>query len=421
MARELEPAVGNAWTTALSQFDRAADQLHLDDGTREVLRACKRELTVNFPVRMDDGSFRVFRGFRVHHSLARGPAKGGIRYHPEVDLDDVRALAMLMTWKCAVVGLPFGGAKGGVACDPKGLSTRELENLTRRFTSEIQVFIGPDYDIPAPDVGTNAQVMAWMMDTYSMNVGHSVPAVVTGKPISVGGTEGRLEATGRGAAFVTRDAANQIGLTLDGARVAIQGWGNVGSNLAVHLRELGCRIVAVSDLGGAIHNPGGIDPANLTRYVEETGSVAGFPSADPLEREALFEVDCEILAPCALSGAITHRNAEKVRAGMVVEGANGPTTPEADAILRDRGIRVVPDILANAGGVTVSYFEWVQDREAFFWDASEINARLEKIMTRAFAAVADQAETYSVDWRTAALMLGIARTAEALKLRGIFP
>jgi glutamate dehydrogenase (NAD(P)+) len=421
MARELRPAVENAWTTALAQFDHAADKLHLDDGTREVLRACKRELTVNFPVRMDDGSFKVFQGFRVHHSLARGPAKGGIRYHPEVDLDDVRALAMLMTWKCAVVGLPFGGAKGGVACDPKALSSRELENLTRRFTSEIQVFIGPDYDIPAPDVGTNAQVMAWMMDTYSMNVGHSVPAVVTGKPISIGGTEGRQDATGRGAAIVTRDAAARIGLPLEGARVAIQGWGNVGSSLGVYLKELGCRIVAVSDLGGAVYNPNGLDPASLSRYVEETGSVAGFPASESIPHEALFEVDCEVLAPCALSGAITARNAKQVRARLIVEGANGPTTPEADAILRDRGVLVVPDILANAGGVTVSYFEWVQDRESYFWDASEITARLEKIMTRAFAAVAEQADSYRVDWRTAALMLGVARSSEALKLRGIFP
>jgi glutamate dehydrogenase (NAD(P)+) len=421
MARELQPAVESAWTTALAQFDQAADQLHLDTGTREVLRSCKRELTVNFPVRMDDGTFRVFQGFRVHHSLARGPAKGGIRYHPAVDLDDVRALAMLMTWKCAVVGLPFGGAKGGVACNPHDLSTRELENLTRRFTSEIQVFIGPDYDIPAPDVGTNAQVMAWMMDTYSMNVGHSVPAVVTGKPISIGGTEGRQEATGRGAAVITREAAREIDLRLDGARVAIQGWGNVGSSLGVYLKELGCRVVAVSDLSGAIYNPAGIDPANLTRYVEETGSVAGFPAAEPLERDRLFEVECEILAPCALSGAITARNAADVRARLVVEGANGPTTPEADLILRDAGVRVVPDILANAGGVTVSYFEWVQDRENFFWDAAEVNARLEKIMTRSFAAVVAQADTHQVDWRTAAQMLGIERVAEALKLRGIFP
>jgi glutamate dehydrogenase (NAD(P)+) len=421
MARELKPAVENAWTTALAQFDQAADQLHLDDSVREVLRACKRELTVNFPVQMDDGTVRVFQGHRVHHSLARGPAKGGVRYHPEVDLDDVRALAMLMTWKCAVVGLPFGGAKGGVACDPKALSVRELENLTRRFTSEIQVFIGPDYDIPAPDVGTNAQVMAWMMDTYSMNVGHSVPAVVTGKPISIGGTEGRQEATGRGAAFVTREAAARIGLKTEGARVAIQGWGNVGANLGYFLKELGCRIVAVSDLTGAIYSEKGFDPSSLTRYVEETGSVAGFPAGERIERDELFGVDCEILAPCALSGAITERNAGQVRARLIVEGANGPTTPGADAILRDRGVIVVPDILANAGGVTVSYFEWVQDREAFFWDAAEINARLEKIMTRAFAAVAEQADTYRVDLRTAAQMLGIARVAEALKLRGIFP
>jgi glutamate dehydrogenase (NAD(P)+) len=416
-----EPQTENAWTIALHQFEEAADRLHLDPSLRRVLRACKRELTVNFPVRMDDGSIREFVGYRVQHSIARGPAKGGIRYHPQVDLDDVRALAMWMTWKCAVVGLPYGGAKGGVACDPKELSARELENLTRRFTSEISILIGPDCDIPAPDVGTDAQVMAWMMDTYSMNVGHSVPAVVTGKPIAIGGTVGRREATGRGAAIIAREAARKFGVPLQGARVAIQGWGNVGANLGHFLKEMGCRIVAVTDARGGVYNARGIDPSNLSRYSEETGSVVGFPSAGALAGEDLFGVDCEILAPCALSGAITATNAPRVKAKMVLEGANGPTTPDADLVLRDRGIIVVPDVLANAGGVTVSYFEWVQDLQAFSWSESEIVDRLEQIMVRAFEAVVAEAETYKVDLRTAAQMLGVARVAEALQLRGIFP
>ncbi len=419
--RAVPPRQVNPFEVALRQFHTAADHLHLDDGVREVLSHCKRELSVNFPVQMDDGSVKMFNGYRVHHSLHRGPAKGGVRYHPHVDLDDVRALAMWMTWKCAVVGLPFGGAKGGVACDPRMLSTGELENLTRRFTSEIQIMIGPQYDIPAPDVGTNAQVMAWMMDTYSMNVGHSVPAVVTGKPLAIGGSAGRKEATGRGASIVTREAAPMAGVRLDRARVALQGWGNVGSALGQFLHEMGCRIVAVTDAAGGVYSDHGIDPANLTRYQEETGSVVGFPNADRLDREELWDVDCDILAPCALSSVITRHNADRVRAKMIVEGANGPTTPDADEILRERGVLIVPDVIANAGGVTVSYFEWVQDLQAFFWDEDEINRRLEQIMVRSFEAVVAEAETYKVDLRTGAQMLGISRVAEALTLRGIFP
>jgi glutamate dehydrogenase (NAD(P)+) len=414
-------AAESSYAVALRQFDIAADRLHLEEDYRQILRSCKRELTVNFPVRMDDGSIRVFQGYRVQHSVARGPAKGGIRYHPAVDLDEVRALAMWMTWKCAVVGLPYGGAKGGVACDPKRLSPRELENLTRRFTSEIQIIIGPDSDVPAPDVNTNAQVMAWMMDTYSMNVGHSVPAVVTGKPLEIGGSEGRAEATGRGCAIATRHAAERVGLALDGARLAVQGFGNVGAPLAEFLHADGCRVVALSDSRGAIHRESGLEPSKVARYKQETGSVVGFPGSEPLSHRELIEVDCEILAPCALANEITGRNADAVKAKVVVEGANGPTTPSADRILADRGVLVVPDILANAGGVTVSYFEWVQDLMAFFWEPQEINARLEQIMTRAFRAVTAEAETQAVDLRTAAQMLAVKRVAGALKLRGIFP
>jgi glutamate dehydrogenase (NAD(P)+) len=425
MARHVErharPQVESSYTIALRQFDIAADRLHLEDDLRQILRTCKRELTVNFPVRMDDGSIRVFQGYRVQHSLARGPAKGGIRYHPQVDLDEVRALAMWMTWKCAVVGLPYGGAKGGVACDPKQLSQRELEHLTRRFTSEIQIIIGPDSDIPAPDVGTDAQVMAWMMDTYSMNVGHSVPAVVTGKPLEIGGSEGRAEATGRGCAIVTRHAARRVGLPIEGARLAVQGFGNVGQPLAEFLRTDGCRVVALSDSRGAIYREGGLEPAKVARYKQETGSVVGFPGSASISHQELLEVDCEILAPCALANEIAGRNADRVKARIIVEGANGPTTPVADRILADRGVLVVPDVLANAGGVTVSYFEWVQDLMAFFWEPQEINARLEQILTRAFAAVVAEAENHRVDLRTAAQMLAVRRVADALKLRGIFP
>ncbi|TAK25439.1 MAG: Glu/Leu/Phe/Val dehydrogenase [Chloroflexota bacterium] len=411
----------NSFHVAQRQFDIAADRLRLDDGIRDILRNCRRELTVNFPVRMDDGSTRLFQGYRVQHSLHRGPAKGGIRYHPGVDIDDVRALAMWMTWKCAVVGLPFGGAKGGVTCNPRDLSLRELENLTRRFTSEISILIGPDSDIPAPDVNTSAQIMAWMMDTYSMNVGHSVPAVVTGKPIEIGGSEGRAEATGRGCAIATRKAARAVGMPLEGARVAIQGFGNVGAPLAQFLHGDGCRVVALSDSRGGIYRESGLDPRAISRFKEETGSIIGFPGAERITHRELDELDCDILAPCALANEITRENAARVRARIIVEGANGPTTPEADRILADRKILVVPDILANAGGVTVSYFEWVQDLQAFFWDEAEINARLETIMVRAYDAVAREADIHAVDLRTAAHMLAVSRVAAALRLRGIFP
>jgi glutamate dehydrogenase (NAD(P)+) len=411
----------NAWHSALTQFHAAADRLRLDDGLRAVLSSCKRELTVHFPVRMDDGSVAVVRGHRVQHNLARGPAKGGIRYHPAVDLDEVRALAMWMTWKCAVVGLPFGGAKGGVTVDPKQRSARELEHLTRRFASEIAILIGPQSDIPAPDVGTDARVMAWIMDTYSMGVGHSVPAVVTGKPLAIGGSEGRAEATGRGCAIATREAAARMGLDLEGARVAIQGWGNVAQPLAQLLRQAGCRIVAASDSRGGVFSSAGLDPAGLGRFKQESGSVVGFPGADALSNRDLLEVDCEVLAPCALASQLTRANAARVRARLVVEGANGPTTPDADAILRERGVVVVPDVLANAGGVTVSYFEWVQDLQALFWGEAEVNARLDQIMVRAHRAVVDLAQAQDVDLRTAAQMLAVQRVAEATRLRGFFP
>jgi glutamate dehydrogenase (NAD(P)+) len=411
----------NAWQSALAQFHTAADQLRLDDGLRAILSSCKRELTVHFPVRMDDGSIAVMRGYRVQHNVARGPAKGGIRYHPDVDLDDVRALAMLMTWKCAVVGLPYGGAKGGVSVDPKQLSARELENLTRRFASEISLLIGPASDIPAPDVNTDARVMAWIMDTYSMNAGHSVPAVVTGKPLEIGGSAGRAEATGRGCAIATREAAARMGMRLDGARVAVQGWGNVGQALAHFLHQAGCRIVAASDSRGGVFHAAGLDPTGLSSFKEETGSVVGFPGTDELSNRDLLEVDCEVLAPCALACQITPANADRIRARLIVEGANGPTTAEADPILRDRGVVVVPDILANAGGVTVSYFEWVQDLQAFFWDEAEIDCRLEQVMVRAYRAVVELADRHGVDLRTAAQMLAVQRVAEATRLRGIFP
>ncbi len=361
------PVQSDPWKVALQQFATAADLLSLKRGVREFLSHPKRELTVNFPVQLEDGSVRVFTGYRVHHSTVLGPTKGGIRYHPDVTLNEIRALAMLMTWKCAVVGLPYGGAKGGVVVNPKELSQEELEHLTRRYATEITMLISPESDIPAPDVGTNPQVMAWIMDTYSMHRGYSVPAVVTGKPISIGGSQGRIEATGRGVMIVAREAARHLGMPFQGARVAVQGFGNVGSVAAVLLREQGCRIVAVTDSRGGVSNEKGLDPAELLRHKEQAGTVAGFRGGTPITNEDVLEVPCEILVPSALEGQITERNAGKVKARLIVEGANGPTTPEADAILQDRKVLVVPDILANAGGVTVSYFEWVQDLQSFFW------------------------------------------------------
>jgi glutamate dehydrogenase (NAD(P)+) len=406
---------------ALRQYDRSAEKLQINPSVREVLRWPKREVTVHFPVLMDDGSTRVYTGYRVWHNVTRGPAKGGIRYHPQTDLNEVRALAMWMTWKCACVKIPYGGAKGGVTCDPKAFSSRELERLTRRFTTELGEFIGPDSDIPAPDVGTNPQVMAWMMDTYSMHRGYSVPGVVTGKPLSVGGSEGRIEATGRGVVYTIQEAAKAIGMDLEGARVAVQGYGNVGWNTARFMEELGAKVIAVSDSQGGVFAADGLDLALVSRHKEETGSVVGAPRTRSITNEETLEVDCDILVPAALESMITARNADRVRARIVAEAANGPTTPDADDILRARGTFLIPDILCNAGGVTVSYFEWVQDREEFFWTIEEINARLRRVMVRAFEDVYRMALEHEVDMRMAAYMLAVHRVADATLTRGIYP
>ena len=409
------------WVTALAQFDDAADRLHLDDALRQILRSCKRELTVHFPVRLGDGSTVVFRGHRVQHNVVLGPAKGGIRYHPSVDLDEVKALAMWMTWKCAVAKIPFGGAKGGVAVDPKKLSDRELENLTRRYATEIAVLIGPQEDIPAPDMGTDAHVMAWIMDTYSMHRGYSVAGVVTGKPLSIGGTLGRLEATGRGLLYVAQEASRQ-GLTpLAGASVAIQGFGNVGGVAARLLAAEGCRVVAMSDSSGGVYNERGLDAEALHRFRQEGGKLAQAPGGDHLSNEELLCLPADILIPAAMEGQISAANASQVRAKIILEGANGPLTPEADSILAERGIVVIPDILANAGGVVVSYFEWVQDIQSFFWEEDEINERLRRVMVRAFAEVKSLADERHVTLREAATMRGVQRVAEATLVRGIYP
>ncbi len=409
------------WEVALRQFHRAADHLPLKRGIREFLAFPHRELTVNFPVHMDDGTVRVFTGYRVHHSTVLGPTKGGIRYNPRVDLNEVRALAMLMTWKCALMHLPYGGAKGGVACDPEQLSKAELERLTRRYATEIGIIIGPDGDIPAPDVGTNDQIMAWIMDTYSMRLGHSVPAVVTGKPISIGGSAGRREATGRGVMIVAREAARIRGIPFAGSRVVVQGFGNVGSVAAYLMHDQGCTIVGISDVSGGIHNPNGLDPRTVLQHMQQTGRVAGFPGTTAVTNTELLELPCDFLVPAAIEGQITRDNAARIQAKIVVEGANGPTTPEADEILAERDILVVPDILANAGGVTVSYFEWVQDLQSLFWSEEEINQRLERIMVQAFTGVVDLASERDVELRTAALIYAVKRVADALLTRGIYP
>jgi glutamate dehydrogenase (NAD(P)+) len=411
----------NIWAVAQSQFDHAAEQLDLDPGLRKVLRVPKRELTVNFPVTMDDGHVEVFTGYRVQHNLSRGPAKGGIRYHQDVTLDEVRALSMWMTWKCAVVDIPYGGGKGGVIVDPKKLSQRELESLTRRFTTEISPLIGPDRDIPAPDVNTNAQTMAWIMDTFSMHHGYTISGVVTGKPIAVGGSLGRNEATARGAVFTLQQASKSRDLPLSGATVAIQGYGNAGSIAADLLAAEGSTIIAVSDSSGGIHNPAGLDPAKVSAWKREHGTVVGFPGSEEVSNAGLLELECDILVPAALENQITGANADRVKARIVAEAANGPTTPEADAILYDRGIFLIPDILCNAGGVTVSYFEWVQDMQSFFWTEQRINESLKEIMDRAFEAVHTMSHRREVDMRTAAYMVAVARVAEATTLRGLYP
>jgi glutamate dehydrogenase (NAD(P)+) len=411
----------SALEVALRQYDRAADKLNLGVAVREVLRNPKREVTVHFPVQMDNGSSSIFTGYRVWHNLTRGPAKGGIRFHPQTDLSEIRALAMWMTWKCACVKIPYGGAKGGVTCDPKTLSIRELERLTRRYTTELGEMIGPDSDIPAPDVNTNAQVMAWMMDTYSMHRGYSVPGVVTGKPVSIGGSEGRQEATGRGVIYTIQEAAKAMDLDLNGARVVVQGFGNAGESAARFIAELGASVIGVSDSRGGVFNGDGLDLPLLTRHKQETGSVIGAPRTRPVSNTELLELECDVLIPAALEGVFSGANAARVRARLIAEAANGPTNPEADDIFRERGIVVIPDILCNAGGVTVSYFEWVQDREEFFWSIDEINARLRRIMVRAYEDVQRTAIEHDIDLRLAAYMLAVSRVAEATITRGFYP
>ena len=417
--RAAEPLT--AFQVAQRQFDIAADHLGLDHNLRDILRNCRRELTVHFPVRMDDGSIRVFEGFRVQHNIARGPAKGGIRYHPDVKLDEVKALAMWMTWKCAVVSIPFGGAKGGVVCDPKLMSRRELEQLTRRYTTEISLLLGPEKDIPAPDVNTSPQVMAWIMDTYSMHHGYSIPAVVTGKPVSIGGSEGRREATAMGVLFTVQEAARHLGLDLGRASVVVQGFGNVGAISAQLFHSVGARIVGVSDSRGGISNLRGMDPNQLLRVKEETGSVVNYRDGDKVSNAELLELPCDVLIPAALENQVTKENASRIKARIVAEGANGPTTPDADRILNDQGVFMVPDVLANAGGVTASYFEWVQDLQSFFWSEREVNAKLRAIMNRSFASVLGIAQDHRVDMRTAAYVLAVKRVAEATMTRGIYP
>ena len=411
----------NLYAVALQQFDKAAQHVDINTGVLEYLRFPKRELTVNFPVEMDDGSVRVFTGYRVHHNVALGPSKGGIRYHPAVGLDEIRALAMWMTWKCAVLGIPYGGAKGGVMCTPQELSVRELENLTRRYATEISVLMSPQGDIPAPDVGTGEREMAWIMDTYSMHHGYSVPAVVTGKPLVIGGSLGRREATGRGVMITTLEALKRREIPVEQARIVVQGFGKVGAPAAYLTEERGATIIAVSDAEGGIYNPRGLDVRDLLAHAQQYGTIAGYPQAEPISNAELLQLDCEVLMPCALENQITATNAPYIRAQIIAEGANGPLTPEADEILIDKGTFLIPDVLCNAGGVTVSYFEWVQGLQSFFWTEDEINERLRQIMVRGFHQVSTIAYEKQVDTRTAAQILAIQRVAEAMAQRGIYP
>jgi glutamate dehydrogenase (NAD(P)+) len=412
---------GSAWEQALEQLDQAARIMNLDPNVHEVLRNPKRTLIVSAPIRMDDGSVRAFTGYRVHHNTSRGPSKGGIRYHPGVNLEEVKALAMWMTWKCAVVSIPYGGAKGGVVVDPKRLSRGELEALTRRYASEILPLIGPERDIPAPDVGTDEQIMAWIMDTYSMNQGYSVPGVVTGKPMSVGGSAGRRTSTARGVMYVTVATLKHLAMPVDEARVVVQGYGKVGGPVVDLLHEQGCIVVGVGDAGGAVYNSRGLSPIGLSAHNAEAGTVAGYDGGETISNGQLLELECDVLIPAALEGVLTEDNANLVQARIVVEAANGPTTPEADEIFHDRRVHVVPDILANAGGVTVSYFEWVQDIQAYFWSEDEVNARLRRIMEEAYVDVLELAEERKVTMRQAATILGVRRVAEAHTTRGLFP
>ncbi len=411
----------NPWEMARSQLRRIAGLIDVSDSMLNVLQECKKCVSVSIPTRMEDGSVHVFEGFRVTHNVARGPAKGGIRYHQDVTLDETKALSMWMTWKCALMGLPFGGAKGGVVVSPKELSEDELQRMTRRYTSEIINLIGPEVDIPAPDVGTGPREMAWIFDTYSMNKGYSVLGVVTGKPLEIGGSLGRVEATARGAAFCIREALRKEGHEVAGRRVAIQGFGNVGRNLALILADQGASIVAVSDSTGGIYNPDGLDVAAAVEHKRTHRSFDGFDGAEAITNEELLILDCDVLAPCALEQVVTGDNADKVKAGIVAEGANGPVTPEADQILDERGVLVLPDVLANAGGVVVSYFEWVQGLQEYFWKESEVNAKLNDIVTRAFAETWREHEERDISMRQAAYAIAVGRVAEATITRGLYP
>jgi glutamate dehydrogenase (NAD(P)+) len=412
----------SAWESAQIQLAEAVRHLGLDDGTHQLLATPRRELTVSIPLRRDDGKIEVLRGYRVQHNLSRGPAKGGIRYHPSTDIDEVRALAMWMTWKCALIGIPYGGAKGGVTIDPRLYSKAELERVTRRYASEILPIIGPERDIPAPDVGTDEQTMAWIMDTYSVNMGYTVTGVVTGKPLSVGGSEGRGGATSRGVMYSAFAALKEAGVDPRDVTVAVQGFGKVGGLAAQFLHDAGCKVVAVSDVKGGAYNSMGLNPAAMLRAVRQgLESVAGYPGTDAITNDELFELDVDVLVPAALEGVIHDGNADNVQARFIVEGANGPTTPDADAILDQNNVTVVPDILANSGGVAVSYFEWVQDLQAYWWSEDEVNDRLREIMERSYRQVSNLAAEERVSLRTAAQMIGVGRVAEAHKTRGLYP
>jgi len=419
--RGVRTSAPSAIESALAQFDRAANHLALAPHTRAILRVPKREWTVNFPVTMDDGRTEVFTGYRVQHNVARGPAKGGLRFHPATDLEEVRALAMWMTWKCALVNVPFGGAKGGVTVDPRALSVGELQHVTRRFATELQGVIGPDVDIPAPDVGTNAQTMAWIMDTVSMHAGYTVPGVVTGKPIGLGGSEGRADATGMGVMFTAERALAEAGIDINGATVAVQGFGNVGEAAARLIHERGGRLVAITDVGGGVANPAGFDPARLAAHLAETGTIAGAPGTEPIDNAGLLAMDVDLLVLAALEGQVTAANADRIRARVVAEGANGPVTPDADPILAERGVITVPDILCNAGGVVVSYFEWVQNLQSFAWPAEQVAARLRRVINVAYDDVASLRAAEGIDARLAAHAIAVSRVADATQIRGQYP
>jgi glutamate dehydrogenase (NAD(P)+) len=423
IADETEQSLGqelNPWLAAESRFNEAAEKLGLEDGLQKILRMPAREVTVHIPVTLDDGRLEVFTGYRVQHSIARGPAKGGVRYAPDVTLDEVRALASWMTWKCAVVNIPFGGGKGGIICDPRVLSPFEMERITRRYTAEIIEFIGPEKDVPAPDMNTNAQVMAWIMDTYSMHMRHTVTAVVTGKPLELGGSRGRTEATGRGCLLVTLQALKRFNKRPEDTTLVIQGFGNVGGMAARLMAEAGFRIISIIEWDGAVLNRNGLDIEALMQHRRETGSIRDFPGAETMDREEALLLECDVLLPAAKENVITSQNAGQLRCRILCEGANGPTTAAADAILAEHKIFVIPDILANAGGVTVSYFEWVQDRQGFFWNEVLVNKRLEEIMVNSFNDVVAYAEKHNVHNRTAAYMLALDRVASTIRLRGIY-